>query len=80
MVISILYFFPIVFCFSAAWTYSNQQVFMNRVVPKTDASLYPATDHHFAQWFTQVTPGTFCVLALSLVVLVRIGRMIQNCI
>ena len=78
MVVNILGAFPIVYSFSAAWTYSNQQVFMNRVVPKQDDSLFPMCDHHFLQWFHQLTPGTIFFGALCIVIVVRVIRIIVN--
>lgn len=53
---------------------------MNRVVPKLDDSLFPATDHHFKQWFSQLTPGTCFVCALCLVIIFRVSRLVYNLI
>ena len=68
--IELLTYAPIIYLLSGAWNYSNQQLFMNKVVPKTDTSYYPPTDHFAHQQFTQLTPGTpfaimLCVLALG---------------
>ena len=37
---------PILYCFSAAWTFSNQQVFRNKVIAdKDNFDYYPPPDH-----------------------------------
>lgn len=46
--INLLYLSPLLYGFSAAWTYSNQQLFMNKVEPNTDTSLYPPTKHYIS--------------------------------
>ena len=43
---------PICYVVSAAWAYSNQQLFRNAVYEKTDASFYALSHHTFSQWFT----------------------------
>ena len=49
---------PIIYAFASAWTFSNQQVFKNRVVVNKGDYLYADADHYFVQFLTQITPGT----------------------
>ena len=53
---------PIIYAFSSAWVFSNQQVFKNRVVVNNGEYLYANTNHYFKQFLYQITPGTPFVL------------------
>lgn len=55
---------PVLYVAVAAWLYSNQQVFRNTVVFNKENYLFPHSDHTWAQFRHQVTPGTFYLLAL----------------
>lgn len=74
----LLSFAPILYVISAAWTYSNQQVFMNKVVANTDTSLYPPTEHLVSQFFTQITPGTPFIIPLIAVVCMLIFSWLMD--
>ena len=49
---------PIIYAFTSAWVFSNQQVFKNKVVVNKGDYLYADSDHYFVQFLTQITPGT----------------------
>ena len=62
-----MYIAPLLYAFSGAWNYSNQQLFVNKVVTKVDTSYYPKTDHFITQQWQQLTPGTpFAILLVIL--------------
>lgn len=58
---------PMLYFAVGAWMFSNQQIFENSVVVNDTSDLFPNSDHTFAQFFTQITPGTvyFCFFAMS---------------
>ena len=68
---------PIIYCASAAWTFSNQQVFRNKVVIEKTVDLFPPADHHFSQFWTQLTPGT-PFLILFFILLVNNGGVVLD--
>jgi hypothetical protein len=74
--LNLLYIAPLIYAFSAAWMYSNQQVFKDKVVANTDTSLYPPTEHFFTQFLTQLTPGTPFVIVLVVLGLLALARLI----
>ena len=41
---------PLIYCASAAWTFSNQQVFRNEVVIDTTVLLFPPVHHSVLQY------------------------------
>ena len=49
---------------SAAWLFSNQQVFRNKVPEIDGFTLYPLQGHHIVDLFTQITPGTIFTIYL----------------
>ena len=66
---------PVLYAFSAAWVFSNQQVFRNTVTVNKGGHLYSAADHLFEQYFYQLTPGTpFVVFFFSLLVFILVPR------
>jgi len=42
---------PIFYCIMAAWIYSNQEVFVNDVVPNATLNLFPNSNHSFRLFF-----------------------------
>ena len=63
---------PVIYACSGAWVYSNQQVFMNKVVANTGSTFYPNTDHFISQFFTEITPGTPLFIIIFMLILTRI--------
>ena len=63
-VIKMLAFAPFFYVVIAAWVYSNQQVFRNKVVFNNENYLFPEPDHYLSQFWHQITPGTLYLLAL----------------
>ena len=60
---------PWLYVLSAAWTFSNQQVFMDVVPVNTGVTLYNLADHRFVYFLTQLTPATpFVVIAAGAVI------------
>ena len=49
---------PLLYAFTSAWVFSNQQVFRNTVTVNKGQYLYSNADHFFSQYFQQITPGT----------------------
>lgn len=50
--LSALGYAPILYCLSAAWIFSNQQVFRDVVPTITGEFLYPLQEHQFGQFFS----------------------------
>jgi len=60
----------VLYCINAAWCFSNQQLFRNKVVPMTKTDFFfPESDHKLTQFFTQLTPGTVFLGALLVPIL-----------
>ena len=60
--INLLKLAPYLYVCYGAWLFSNQQVFRDKVQENIDWSIFPPSDHHFSQFFTQVTPGSVFLL------------------
>ena len=60
---------PILYCCSGAWFYSNQAVFRNRTHVNTTDYLFGDSIHNFAQFFSQITPGSVYVVTLIVMIL-----------
>ena len=78
--LELMYMAPLIYAFSAAWNYSNQQLFMNKVVSMVDTSYYPKTDHFITQQWQQLTPGTPFAIMLAFLAISSLYRYFRTCL
>ena len=71
---------PIVYVFSAAWTFSNQQVFFGEVVFDKNDLLFANTNHSPTQLWKQLSPATPYVVPLTIFLFVFIGKLLTCCV
>ena len=71
---------PLIYCVSAAWTFSNQQVFKNEAVTNKTENYYPPPHHYWGQFFHQLTPGTPYIILLVLLVMFIFGQHVDSLI
>ena len=67
-----LSFGPILYVFSAAWTFSNQQVFFGSVVFDTTQLLFPSTNHTARVLWTQLSPATPYVVPVTVLMMLSV--------
>ena len=70
--LKMLSFGPVVYVFSAAWTFSNQQVFFGDVVFDTTQLLFQSTNHTAKQLWTQISPATLYVIPITLMMMLSV--------
>ena len=69
---------PMIYCAVGAWLFSNQQIFENSVVVNDTSDMFANSDHTFAQFFTQITPGTAYFLCFAVAFTFYFIRMINK--
>ena len=74
--INLLTVAPILYSCMGAWVYSNQQTFFNSVEPNTGHEIFAPANHHFDQFFNQLTPGTVFFIFIILNTLRMIFRLL----
>ena len=65
--------------FSAAWTFSNQQVFFGEVVYDINDYLYSSTNHTAHQMWTQLSPGSVYVIPVTFFLLIGMYKGLRMC-
>ena len=77
--LKVLLLAPWFYVLSAAWTFSNQQVFMNVVPVNTGVTLYNLADHRFVYFLTQLTPATpYVIIAAGAIVFLLVKPCFQE--
>ena len=69
---------PILYFAVGAWMFSNQQIFKNSVVVNDTSDLFANSDHTFAQFFTQITPGTAYFIFFAVTFAFYLIRMVNK--
>ena len=68
----VLTIMPAVYCFNAAWVYSNQAVFREDInMERLDDTLFPTPSHKFSDYWYQLAPGSYFLILLT-------GQLIGN--
>ena len=79
-VLETMWWAPMLYCINGAWTFSNQQLFRNKVHMNEGHYVFVDTDHHLYQFFEQITPGSVFFIYLALMLLYSIyGCVDKRC-
>ena len=70
---------PIMYAWTAAWIFSNQQVFRDVVPIITGENIYPLAQHKFSMWLTQITPATPFVIYVGIVLFTAVLGAVTRC-
>ena len=75
----ILRFAPILYVFSAAWTFSNQQVFFGEVVYDVNDYLYASTNHTAKQLWKQISPASVYAIPVTVFIFAGLWKVLRWC-
>ena len=70
---------PILYVFSAAWTFSNQQVFFGEVVWDVNNNLYASTNHTASQLWQQISPASVYAIPVTVFLFIGLYKSLKWC-